>query len=138
MAKPLVVLVDDDRSWCEAVTHLLRGEGCEVRSASDGRQGLALIAELTPSLILLDPHMPTMGGLELLQHLQRRAIRTPVIVVTGESEPSAIPNALAAGAADALRKPVSADVLRWTVRRVIKLETRRISGSNKRSGRSVA
>jgi DNA-binding response OmpR family regulator len=137
MAKPLIVLIDDDRGWIETVASLLRDEGCHVRAAADSRQGVDLIARLLPSLVVLDlkPHV---SGLEILRELRRRQLRMPVLVVSADSDPSAMPNALAAGATRVLPKPVSAEMLRWTVRLLIHPEVRRKFRTNRQRRRIVA
>jgi CheY-like chemotaxis protein len=67
---------------------------------------------LLPSLVVLDLNMPHINGLEILRELRGREYRMPVLVVSADSEPSAMPNALAAGATKVLPKPVSAELLR--------------------------
>jgi CheY-like chemotaxis protein len=138
MAKPLIVLIDDDRGWIEAVASMLRDVGYDVRAAEDSRQGIELIARLLPSLIVLDLNMPHVSGLEILRELRRRELRMPVLVVSAESEPSAMPNALAAGATAVLAKPVSAETLRWTARRLIQAEVQRRLRTNRQKRRIVA
>lgn len=138
MTKPLIVLIDDDRGWIEAVASLLRDLGCDVRATEDSRQGIDLIARLLPSLVVLDLNMLHISGLEILRELRRRNLRIPVLVVSANSEPSARPNALAAGPTAVLAKPVGAETLRWTVRRLIQAEARRRLRTNRQKRRIVA
>ena len=74
-----------------------------------GLDGLANVRQHRPSLILLDMHLPDIDGLELLRHLQADPDLgdIPVIVVSADATPSRINEAIAAGAAHYLTKPVN-------------------------------
>ena len=78
-----VLIVEDDpdtRSW---LSRTLRDEGWTVAEAVNGREGLALVAESRPDLVLLDLLMPEMDGFEFLEELRRRPGNgIPVVVIT--------------------------------------------------------
>jgi PAS domain S-box-containing protein len=78
-----VLVVEDDpdtRSW---LSRTLREEGWAVAEAANGREGLALFAEATPDLVLLDLLMPEMDGFEFLEELHRgTGHHVPVVVIT--------------------------------------------------------
>jgi len=76
-----------------------------VKSASDA---LGLIRELSVDLILLDIEMPSVSGFEFLHDLRKipKYMHTPVIIVTGHSEPEFLESARNSSAADVLIKPV--------------------------------
>lgn len=138
MARHLIVLIDDDQAWTDTVGSLLRDEGFEVRTAVDGRQGIELIEQSFPSLVVLDLNMPRGGGLDVLRELRRRQRRIPVLVVSADPEPSALVNARATGAASVLSKPVSAEMLRLTIHQLINLETLARPGTPRPKRRFVA
>ena len=80
-----VLLIEDDEFIRGAMACLLELEGYEVREASDGEAGLALLATLPhPGIILLDWVMPVMNGLEFLETVQDDSIlrEVPVVVVS--------------------------------------------------------
>lgn len=104
----LVLVVDDDADQRALMTKFLHREGFKVRTAPDGRTGLALARELRPHAILLDVMMPGIDGWSVLSALKADADLTdiPVIMVTFVEQ-----RALAAslGASDYLMKPVRWD-----------------------------
>jgi two-component system, OmpR family, response regulator VicR len=71
-APPKILLVEDELAAAEAIGYLLRMNGFQVVSASDGREALELLAEVCPDLVLTDIMMPWMDGLELARHIRER------------------------------------------------------------------
>ncbi|MEA2007838.1 MAG: response regulator [Chloroflexota bacterium] len=86
--KQLLICVEDEPEVTELVQIILQREGYEVLGAKGGREGLALIREKLPALVLLDLMMPDMDGWEVYQQLQAEdATRDiPVIVVTAKAQ----------------------------------------------------
>ena len=80
-----VLVVEDDPSIRELVADLLADEGYAVLQAENGRQGLRLAREHTPSVIMVDQVLPEMTGLEVLErlHAQLATRHIPVILVSG-------------------------------------------------------
>lgn len=115
-----ILLIDDNRAWSEAVAEILNGEGFDVETAEDGQRGLELLDQSTPALVILDAHMPRLGGLAVLRDLRQRGQKVPVIVVSAEDESSLMAQALAAGASSYLPKPVVPELLLRAVRRLIR------------------
>jgi DNA-binding response OmpR family regulator len=120
MPKHGILLIDDNRAWSEAVAEILNGEGFDVETAEDGQQGLELLDRCTPALVILDAHMPRLGGLAVLRDLRQRGQKVPVIVVSAEDESSLMAQALADGASSFLRKPVTPELLLRAIRRLIR------------------
>ena len=114
-----ICLVDDDDSVRGAFRFLLRTHGFDV---VDYASPLALLKSEKMdgfSCYVLDMHMPTLSGLELLNTLRKRGVRTPVVIVTGREDSLLRTRAEAAGAAALLAKPVDSDQLVLTVRQAI-------------------
>ena len=108
--KPKVVVVDDERSIRELLELGLAREGYVVRSAADGAQALALIAEWCPDVIVLDVMMPKIDGFALLPMLRRRT-QAPIIMLTARGDISDRVTGLRGGADDYLAKPFDLDEL---------------------------
>jgi two-component system response regulator RegX3 len=101
-----VLIVEDEPSYLEALQITLEPEGFSVRTAADGRSGLALFESSRPEVILLDLMLPDISGLDVLRAVRQRS-EVPVIVVSAKSAEADIVAALELGADDYLTKPYS-------------------------------
>lgn len=113
MAKPCILIIEDERPLVEVLTHNLKREGFEVLVASDGLDGLRQAQLRLPDLIVLDLMLPVKPGLEVCRELKMGA-RTrdiPIIMVTAKSEESDELVGFATGADDYVTKPYSMKVL---------------------------
>ncbi len=84
MARPLVMIVDDDCEIQALLREALGSDRFEVVCCSDGAEALRLLEEQRPALLLVDLMMPVMNGWELVAELQRDpALReVPILVLT--------------------------------------------------------
>ena len=89
-ASKKILLVEDDFLLLEMYAITLSGEGYEVYKASDGRQGLDLVKQEQPDLVLLDLSMPSISGFQVLADLKEAGDTTPVIVISNTDERAAI------------------------------------------------
>jgi DNA-binding NtrC family response regulator len=81
-SKPLIGIIDDERNIQATLAAILDRRGYGAVSAFNGRQGVQMIAEHHPDVLLLDLGLPDGEGLELLQEIRRDYPDLPVIVVT--------------------------------------------------------
>lgn len=120
-----IVVVDDKPPNVALLTALLRRWGYEnVVGLTDSAVALASCLEEPPDLVLLDLHMPSPDGLEILARLGpqiRAAASLPVVVLTGDSGGPAKHDLLAHGARDVLTKPFDADEVFLRVQSVLEL-----------------
>jgi len=114
-----ILIVDDDRSWTESVTRVLREAGFNVRSAHDGEQAIDLLEAGQPAMLILDVHLPGINGIEVLRQFRERDSQTPVLMVSAEDQASTQDRAMTAGACGFLRKPISTSLLLRAVRRYL-------------------
>jgi len=107
---PVVLVIDDDPGVLDLLNRTLSREGYAVRTALNGRDGLALARELRPKLITLDVMMPSIDGWSVLTTLKAdpatRAIPIVMISVIDDK-----PLGLSLGAVDYLTKPVERERL---------------------------
>jgi two-component system response regulator AtoC len=129
-----ILIAEDDDLTLELLSTVLRREGYDVVTATDGREALDRLLGENFDLVLSDIQMARASGLELLHAVTQDFPDTPVILITAYAEPSAAMDAIAGGAADYLAKPVDVVALRATVARA--LERRRLSGDH-RGARSM-
>ena len=81
-----VLIVDDDVSVQTMLYKVLRSSGLNSETASSGEEALKLTENKTYDLILLDVNMGGMDGFSVVEHLRRRGIKTPIIIVSGRQE----------------------------------------------------
>lgn len=88
MTKKRILVVEDDANIRDVLKLALEFEGYEVTSARNGKEGLELLAQTNPGLILLDLMMPVMNGWEFVDHLKKEHLfqKYPVIIVSAYSE----------------------------------------------------
>jgi CheY-like chemotaxis protein len=121
--RPTVLLVDDDddaralHGWC------MRAAGWLVEEAANGEQALLKAVGCDPDVIILDLHMPTMDGAEVLLLIRQSASLAfvPVVLWTASQAPDIEQFARETGCAAFVPKPSPPDVLRDVVARVLSL-----------------
>lgn len=101
-----ILIIEDDSAIASVYCDKFAREGFLVSYAQDGAEGLQLAAGMRPDIVLLDLHLPTMDGFEVLKQLraQSATMMTPVIVWTNLSEPEDRERVQAYGIADYLIK----------------------------------
>jgi len=102
-----VLVVDDDAAIVRMLKDaLFRHEHAyTVVTVGDGADGLAALQRDPFDLVLLDMFMPRMTGLELLAHMRRLRIETPVLMLTGNDDTRSAADALACGIFAYVPKP---------------------------------
>jgi FixJ family two-component response regulator len=103
---PFIAVVDDEESIRTALKRLLRAAGLEVEGYASGQAFLDAAVQRRPDCVLLDLHMPSMSGQQILARIRQMAARAPVVVITGHDTPETREQCLAAGAAAYLCKPL--------------------------------
>jgi len=104
MEEERVAVIDDERHIRVLLEIGLAEEGFSVRTAADGAQGLALVRDWKPDVIVLDVMMPKIDGIALLP-MVRRITEAPVVMLSAKSEVANKVEGLTAGADDYLAKP---------------------------------
>src|ERR1700737_2151452 len=107
------LVVDDDRATRFLLATTLLGAGIEVVEAANGSDALDLIAQGSFAAVVLDNHLPGMGGLEVLGQLRsrRETATLPVILISADDQVADRVKGLQGGANDYIVKPFDPDEL---------------------------
>jgi two-component system phosphate regulon response regulator PhoB len=118
MAKPRVLIIEDERDLLEVLTYNLQREGFEVAVAQDGQEGLLKAQMQLPDMILLDLMLPKLDGLEVCRELKagERTRTIPILMLTAKAEETDQVVGFTMGADDYVTKPFSIKVLIQRIR----------------------
>ncbi len=112
-----LLIVDDERSICSAITRSLRGDGYRIFTASSGAEALRLLALHSVQVIISDQRMPGMSGTEFLDMVKQLYPRTVRIILSGYTDLQVVTDAVNRGAVfKFLTKPWDDQALREQVR----------------------
>ncbi len=118
-ALPRILIVEDDLMTQKVVTHFLQNEGYEIVIADDGVEAFLKMGQSHFDLILSDINTPNLDGLRLLEIVQQKGFKIPIILMTGRISPEDEARGLELGAIDYLRKPVQKELLLLRVRKAL-------------------
>jgi CheY-like chemotaxis protein len=118
--KPYSILItDDDRGCREALREIVEPEGYRALLASSGEEAVDIVRREAVHLALLDMHMPTLTGLETLELVRQVNALLPCVLVTADITERLMRQALRARAYSVIAKPVSKNVVLYTVVRAL-------------------
>jgi two-component system response regulator RegX3 len=101
---PLILVVDDEQSYRDALSIALQREGFLVETAADGPEAIARFDATKPALVLLDVMLPKISGVDVCRDLRARS-RVPIIMVTARNSEIDAVVGLEVGADDYVTKP---------------------------------
>lgn len=107
----LSVLIIDHTAAADGVADALQTAGYAVRIATDAPIGLDLLKNMPADIVLTNMHLPDGSGLDVMQHVQRIAPSTRVIIMAASHDARQAVTALRQGAADCLIEPLDMDEL---------------------------
>ena len=117
MAKLLIV--DDDPFITESLKAGLGTRGHQVFAGHNGKEGVDLVSQLTPDLVIIDMTMPIMDGLEATEQIRQRS-DVPIIMLTAETEEEDVVAALELGVDAYLGKPFRLNELAARIQALIR------------------
>ncbi|NGP57723.1 response regulator transcription factor [Paenibacillus thiaminolyticus] len=131
MTRSTIMVVDDD----EKITSMLRRglvfEGYEVRTATNGSEGLREMMIREPDLLILDVMMPEVDGWEVCRRLREAGSTVPVLMLTAKDEVQDRVHGLDLGADDYLVKPFALEELLARVRALLRRRTEGEGGTHR-------
>jgi FixJ family two-component response regulator len=114
----IIAVVDDDESLGRALTRLLAAHDMEARSYISGSAFLKEFHNFNFTCVLLDLHMETLSGIQVMERLAAMEATAPVIIMTGNVVQNASKAAFDSGAKAFLEKPIDEAVLVSTISQV--------------------
>jgi two-component system phosphate regulon response regulator PhoB len=120
--KTHILLIEDETALVELIRYNLEKEGFRVSAANDGEEGLSLLRENKPDLLVLDWMLPHVSGIEICRQIRRKTeLRDlPVIMLTARGEEADRIRGLEVGADDYIIKPFSPSELVARIRAVLR------------------
>jgi EAL domain-containing protein (putative c-di-GMP-specific phosphodiesterase class I) len=112
LARPRLLLVDDDELLLRSYVRALSSEGYDVESHKDGESAIAALQKGSFDVVISDIDMPRMGGLALLERIRAYDLDVPVVLITGCPSLETAMAAIEHGALRYVPKPVDATKLR--------------------------
>jgi CheY-like chemotaxis protein len=117
MMKFTILVVDDEKSYCEVMEQILNLRDFQVHTAHDAEEALAILEQCHTDLILLDVMLPNVNGFQLARMLRSDPCFAdiPIVIVTAKATPEDHHEAIRAGAVGYLSKPFTIDELFKTI-----------------------
>ncbi len=123
MAKPFVLIVDDEAGIRESLSDIFSDEGYGIATAETGEEALEAIEGQAPDLVFLDVWLPGMDGLETLERIRRTQPDLPVVMISGHANIEMAVRATRNGAYDFLEKPLSLERVVLVSKRALERKT---------------
>ena len=101
-----LLYIEDDEVIREKFVHFLKPKFKEVFEAVDGVEALEKYHAYCPDMIVVDINLPKLDGLEVIEHIRKHDIETPIVVLSGYSDQIKLLKAIRLGLSDYLVKPV--------------------------------
>src|SRR5262245_44916772 len=107
MARPHILVVDDEQGVRTSLAGILEDEGFQASSVASAEECLDLLDRRDFAVVLLDVWLPGIDGIELLDRIRKAAPLTSVVMISGHASIETAVRATKLGAFDFLEKPLS-------------------------------
>jgi two-component system, NtrC family, response regulator PilR len=114
-----ILIVDDEQSYRQLLTLVFQGDGHIMRSATNGREALQMLAEEPADVVISDVKMPDMDGIELLRALRETSPDTGFVLMTAFASVETAREAFKLGADDFIQKPFDVEELKLIVKKTL-------------------
>lgn len=129
-----ILAIDDQQLILLSLEKRLQELGYEVKTADSGKDGLALVKDFQPNLVIVDINMPDISGLDVVQEIRTSsAERIPIMVMSGNTDENVITKGFELDIDDYMKKPVSLNEIVARVKRIIGTPETTVEKSKKAS-----
>ena len=119
MAKPSLLLIDDDKNTLDGLVRILKCEGYSVSGVLSGSDALKLLSKEKFDVIITDMNMPGMDGLTLIHEVKKRKESIAIVVITANSSIKTASDAIKSSGYDYyLTKPVNVEELKLVLNKL--------------------
>ena len=121
MDKKRIIVIDDERTICEAIEFLLENEGYDVITAYNGEEGLQQVYKFPPDMLIVDLLMPKMNGFRVVKRVRNDPAfkEIPILMLTVVDDKLNIEEGYSSGVTDYMVKPFEVDDLLARVRTLL-------------------
>ncbi len=113
-----ILITDDSMLQRNTLSAIVKDEGHEVETATNGREALEKIETNQPDILLLDMLMPELDGIGVLEALQAKGITLPIIVLTADVQEWLKARCFELGVTSFINKPVKQDLVRKALQEI--------------------
>ncbi len=124
-----ILIIDDEPLISMHIARLLQSEDFSVLRATNGKEGLSVIENQPPDLIILDLKLPDVNGMDLLKKISEKNLDTKVVVLTGHGNIDSAVQAIKLGAADYITKPFIDNKLKAQIKSLLSSKKDSVAGS---------
>jgi two-component system response regulator PilR (NtrC family) len=114
-----ILIVDDEQSYRQLLSLVFEGDGHTIRTASNGREALALLQTEPADVVISDVRMPDMDGIEMLSSVRETQPDLGVVLMTAFASVETAREAFKLGADDFIQKPFDVEELKLIVRKTL-------------------
>ena len=114
-----ILIVDDEQSYRQLLSLVFEGDGHNIRTATNGREALALLHEEPADVVISDVRMPDMDGIEMLSSVRESQPDLGVVLMTAFASVETAREAFKLGADDFIQKPFDVEELKLIVRKTL-------------------
>jgi DNA-binding NtrC family response regulator len=115
----LLLIIDADPGSLELLSNALARPCLEILTASSSEEGLDLFCSRRPQIVVVELTMPYLDGMQVLRRIMETDPATHVILMTADYSTQSVVEAVKKGASDCWSKPVSLDLMRQQIRRLV-------------------
>jgi len=114
-----ILITDDDQDCRDTLREIVELQGFHALTAGSGEEAIDIVRDVAIHLALLDMHMPTMTGLDVIRVARQFRSQLPAILVTGDPSESVVRQAQEQKVYSVIPKPVSKNVVLYTILRAL-------------------